>query len=116
MTEICKVLSHRIFLRTSRAEILRRRQSSQTLAEPFVEHVFWPMHLQYGQPQATWKDICIDEATEGYPVPETILSEALGILDFDAPSTKIATARVMTGYSAPDVTAIAANSESGPDK
>merc|ERR1719277_422366 len=61
MPQLCQALNRRIFLRTSRNEVLRRRQAVATLAEPFVEHVFWPMHLQYGQPQAAWEDICVED-------------------------------------------------------
>lgn len=80
MPQISQALAKRIFLRTSRNEVLRRRQASQTLAEPFVEHVFWPMHLQYGQPQAPWEDIRVEDESDGFPLSEELLSEALGIL------------------------------------
>mmetsp|Transcript_53197 Transcript_53197/g.99774 ORF Transcript_53197/g.99774 Transcript_53197/m.99774 type:complete len:397 (-) Transcript_53197:16-1206(-) len=84
--QLCQAFHKRIFLRTSRSEVLRRRQAIATLAEPFVEHVFWPMHLQYGQPQAAWDDIRVEDGAEGCPVPEALLSEALGVLDIVPPS------------------------------
>lgn len=82
MPQICQAMRRRIFLRCSQDEVLRRRQATATLAEPFVEHVFWPMHLQYGQPQAAWEEIRIEDGDEGYPVPEALLSEALGAVGF----------------------------------
>mmetsp|Transcript_98855 Transcript_98855/g.247872 ORF Transcript_98855/g.247872 Transcript_98855/m.247872 type:complete len:379 (-) Transcript_98855:247-1383(-) len=84
---ICKFMRRRILLRASRSEILRRRQSSDPLAEPFVEHVFWPMHLQYGLPQAApWEELQIEDGSAAYPVPEELLAEALGILGLGATS------------------------------
>jgi len=82
MPEVRQALHHRLFLRASRQEILRRRQASATLAEPFVEHVFWPMFLQYGQPEAPWAEIQIDNDISGYPVSDALLDEAMGVLGF----------------------------------
>merc|ERR1740129_738959 len=80
MPQIRQAMRRRLFLRCSRNEVLRRRQASATLAEPFVEHVFWPMHLQYGQPQAEWEELRVEDGEEGHPAPEALVSEALGLL------------------------------------
>lgn len=88
MPSLCQAMHRRLFLRASRQEVLRRRQSGgDAMAEPFVEHVFWPMHLQFGQPQlAPWEELRVADEEEGFPVPEALLSEALGALDLGATS------------------------------
>merc|ERR1740123_1587674 len=101
MPQIRQAMRRRLFLRCSQTEVLRGRQASATLAEPFVEHVFWPMYLQYGQPQAAWDELQVEEEVEGFPAPEALISEALSYLGFgiqslrpaaDAPSAEKAEA------------------------
>merc|ERR1740129_1606016 len=84
MPQIRQAMRRRVYLRCSRNEVLRRRQATAILAEPFVEHVFWPMHLQYGQPQAEWDDLRVEDGEEGHPAPEALVSEALGVLGLRA--------------------------------
>jgi len=39
----------------------------------FLEHVFWPAHLAYGQPQAPVQEIEVADGQQEYPVPDTML-------------------------------------------
>lgn len=80
MPQLCKAFSRRLFLRASRSEILRRRQAADLLPEPFVEHIFWPMHLQYGQPQMLCEELRVPNEQDGFPAPEELVSDALSYL------------------------------------
>eukprot|EP00927_Polykrikos_kofoidii_P014298 TRINITY_DN16260_c0_g1_i1.p1 TRINITY_DN16260_c0_g1~~TRINITY_DN16260_c0_g1_i1.p1 ORF type:complete len:387 (+),score=63.05 TRINITY_DN16260_c0_g1_i1:30-1163(+) len=82
MAEFNRAFTSRIFLRTSREEVFRRRQRSTKLAESFLEHVFWPSHLAFGQPQAPVDEIFIEDNQQAYPVPDSLLSEVLKALPF----------------------------------
>eukprot|EP00747_Dinoflagellata_sp_TGD_P030018 gnl/TRDRNA2_/TRDRNA2_134337_c0_seq1.p1 gnl/TRDRNA2_/TRDRNA2_134337_c0~~gnl/TRDRNA2_/TRDRNA2_134337_c0_seq1.p1 ORF type:complete len:374 (+),score=79.20 gnl/TRDRNA2_/TRDRNA2_134337_c0_seq1:65-1186(+) len=82
MRQIREAFHKRIYLRATREEVLRRRQASATLPEPFVEHVFWPCHLQFGQPQDVCDEIQILGGGEdfGYPVPDDVIAKAMSVI------------------------------------
>jgi len=80
MDAINQALQLRIFLRASRDEVFWRRQQSKPLPESFLEHVFWPAYLAYGQPQAPVHEIEVLDGEQEYPVPNALLAKALQII------------------------------------
>jgi len=80
MLQLNEAFHVRIFLRASQQEICYRRQQSKPLPEPFLEHVFWPAHLAYGQPQAAAHEIVIPNGQQDYPLPASLLKSALEVI------------------------------------
>uniref|UniRef100_A0A7S4Q239 Phosphoribulokinase/uridine kinase domain-containing protein n=1 Tax=Alexandrium monilatum TaxID=311494 RepID=A0A7S4Q239_9DINO len=80
MKEINEVFRARIFLRASRQEVSFRRQESKPMHQAFLEHVFWPAHLAYGQPQAPVHEIIVEDGQQDFPLPIPMLRAALEVL------------------------------------
>jgi len=86
VAELNRVFDVRLFLRASRDEVLRRRQAATKLHPSFLEHVFWPSHLAYGQPEAPFHEYKIPDGQKGYPVPSDLLESAMRDVESHIPA------------------------------
>jgi len=86
IAELSQIFDVRLFLRASRTEVFRRRQASTRLHPSFLEHVFWPAHLRYGQPQAPVYEYEIPDGQPGYPVPSNLLENAMADINSNIPA------------------------------